>query len=223
VERITKLSIFTFAAAAILLLPACSVVNGSSYLTSTPQVSETTLMTDYTNVSQGASSYVDSSVAQALNGSSATEMFFVTNDANRPTESVFAISDMGFVNSSWSGEPVEQVDSEIGIQSIQIFFLDGYVDDGTQNDPRTFVLELEIIDSQGNTYFYGADSGDGTYSFTNNDFSVTLTNSSGSTISLYSTNVSSQYTDELNGTVTFSVYDQNQNYIGQITGMHLYQ
>jgi hypothetical protein len=203
-------------AAAVLFVVGCS----NSYLNSGTQVDETTLMGNLSTISSNVSGSLSSNVVSALDQNNTTEIFYVQNDNTRPPESVFSIGDMGFVNSNWSGEAVE----DVGVQTVEVFFLDGYVNDGSQNDPRTFILELSILDDTGTTTYYAAQSGDGTYSFTNTDFSVTMTSSDGSgQITLYSTNLSSKYSEELNNTVTFSVYDSNNNYVGQITALHEYQ
>ncbi len=209
--------------------------------TSSAQVTEEELMAFYATMSQGTSAMSGSSaVVSALNAGSTTEMFFVKDDDSRPPESIIAVDDLSFVGSQYNAPAGELPYSsyDVGMQHAQVFFLDGYVNDGSQpNDPRAFVLELSIEDSLTGqiNYFeaestYSSQTGESSYSFSKTDFQVTLTSNSGGNmtqIMLYSTDVNPSYEGELSDTAKFEIYEiladgSVGRDLGQISAMHLY-
>jgi len=164
------------------------------------------------------------SIESIMNGNSAF-LYHARETAGRPAASILSVGDMSALNRAY---PSDLPSSQIGLINVDVFFVDSYVSNGTQNGERQFGLAIRIIDASSRgpqDAFYISGSGN-QHTFTDKLFEASISMANGSEIIVQSTDISQDYNNELGNAVKLKLYSRtvgsDLRYIGQISTMRGY-
>lgn len=139
-------------------------------------------------------------LSDIINNDLGASVFFKKSDSVFRPESVLQVYDMGIFNPQYVGISAKN----LGLNEASVTLVDG-IASTANGGQRHFTLYVSFATAQGSECFTYV-SRPGEYEFTDDRFSVFMTSADGSTISLESNDLDSEFSDTLGINAKFKIY-----------------